>query len=181
MPIYHSFNTCHYVGGGYSDWTPAEQREWDRDIEKLEAEHEQREFTAKTENEDKLHWLELAIDDPMFKITYNRVFGSNLYVVDITEQPPSKEGARNIDFEVVYPLYQGLNEITEMRKTPKTTQMKIEVSSREHWDVTYTCEFSPDQWCYTTIDEIMEALADQLTMKQNLNQGLLMKMFLYEK
>ena len=81
----------------------------------------------------------------------------------------------------MYPLYQGLNEIIEMRKTPKTTQMKIEVSSREHWDVTYTCEFSPDQWSYATIDEIMEALADQLTMKQNLNQGLLMKMFLYEK
>ena len=69
------------MGGGYSDWTPAEQREWDRDIEKIEAEHEQREFTAKTENEDKLRWLELAIDDPMFKITKNRVFGSSLYML----------------------------------------------------------------------------------------------------
>lgn len=28
--------------GGYSDWTPAEQREWDRDLKELEAEHEQR-------------------------------------------------------------------------------------------------------------------------------------------
>ena len=28
--------------GGYSDWTPAEQREWDRDLKELEAEREQR-------------------------------------------------------------------------------------------------------------------------------------------
>ena len=37
--------------GGYDDWTPAEQREWDRDLAELEAEREQRELTAKTENE----------------------------------------------------------------------------------------------------------------------------------
>jgi len=68
--------------GGYSDWTLAEQREWDRDIAELEVEREERELLAK--NEDKLHWLELALDDPMFKVSYTRVFGSNLYVVDIT-------------------------------------------------------------------------------------------------
>lgn len=37
--------------GGYHDWTPAEQREWDHDLEKLEAEREQSELTAKTVNE----------------------------------------------------------------------------------------------------------------------------------
>ena len=35
--------------GGYSDWTPAEQRERDRDIEKLEAEREEREWKANDE------------------------------------------------------------------------------------------------------------------------------------
>jgi len=35
--------------GGYDDWTPAEQREWDKDI--AEAEREKR------EREVKLHWL----------------------------------------------------------------------------------------------------------------------------
>ena len=29
--------------GGYDDWTPAEQREWHRDLAELEAEREQRE------------------------------------------------------------------------------------------------------------------------------------------
>ena len=32
--------------GGYSDWTPAEQREWDRDIAELETEREERELKA---------------------------------------------------------------------------------------------------------------------------------------
>ena len=42
--------------GGYDDWTPAEQREWDRDIEEMRAESEQRESVMKTENEDNLSW-----------------------------------------------------------------------------------------------------------------------------
>ena len=31
--------------GGYSDWTPAEKREWDRDLEELEADREERDLT----------------------------------------------------------------------------------------------------------------------------------------
>ena len=115
------------------------------------------------------------------KVSYTRVFGSNLYVVDITQHPPSKEGARNFDFEVVYPLYQGSNDIFETRKTSKTSQIKIKVSSREHWDVTYMCEFSPDQWSYAKMDEIIEASTDQLTMKQDLNRGLLMSLSFHEE
>ena len=46
--------------GGYDDWTPAEQGEWDRDLEEMQAEREQREREAK--NEDKLSWMELALD-----------------------------------------------------------------------------------------------------------------------
>ena len=65
-------------------------------------------------------------------------------------------------------------------KTPKTTYITIKVSSREHLDVTYKCEFSPDQWSYYKMDEITEALADQLTMKQNLNRGLLMSLSFHE-
>lgn len=75
--------------GGYSDWMFAEQREWDRDMAELEGEREERELFAK--NEDKLHWLELALDDPMFKVSYTRVFGSNLSVVDITQHHRQKK------------------------------------------------------------------------------------------
>ena len=150
--------------GGYSDWTPAEQRESDRDLEKLEVEREQRENVMKAENKDKLSLLEMAIDYQLFNATYTRVKGTNLYVVYLNKVSPSKEGTCNLDFEVVYPLYHGLNDIIETRKTPKITLIQMETFSREHFDVTDTCEFSPDQWSYATMDEITEALEDQLYM-----------------
>ena len=119
----------------------------------------------KAENEDRLSWLEMAIDYPLFNATYTRVNGTNLYVVDLNKVSPLKEGTRNLDFEVVYPLYHGLNDIIETRKTPKTTLIKIETSSTEHFGVTYTCEFSPDQWSYATMDEITEALAGSVRIR----------------
>lgn len=136
----------------------------------------------KTEtNKNELSWLEMAIDCPLFEATYTRVNGTDLYVVDITQLSPRKPGVRNMDFEVVYPLYHGLKDIIETRKTPKTSLIKIEVSSREHLDVSHTCEFTPDQWSYATMDKITEALADQLTMKQDLNRDLLMNISLYKE
>ena len=123
----------------------------------------------------------MAIDFPVCNASYARVNGTDFYVVDLYQLSPRKPGTRNWDFEVVYPFYHGLNAITEQRKTPKTTLIKVEASSREHADVTYTCEFSPDEWSYKTMDEISEALADQLTMKQNLNRGLLMNISFYEE
>ena len=57
--------------GGYDDWTPAEQREWDRDLEEMQAKREQREREAK--NEDKLSWMELVLDYPKFKATYTKI------------------------------------------------------------------------------------------------------------
>ena len=79
----------------------------------------------------------------------------------------------------MYPLYHGLNDIIEKRKTPKTSLIKVETFSREHFDVTYTCEFTPDKWSYATMNEITEALADQLTMKRDLNGGLLINLSFY--
>ena len=68
------------------------------------------------ENKENLQWIELAFDDPLFKVSYTQIFGCTLYVVDITQKPPSKEGVRNMDFEIVYPIYHGLNDIIELTK-----------------------------------------------------------------
>ena len=165
--------------GTYEDWTPAEQ--WDKDLEEMWTKHEQTERALYPENKANLHRIELALDDPLLKVVYTRIFGANLYVIDITQNPPSKEGVRNMDFEIAYPLYHGLNDIIELTKTSKTSQIKIKAFSREHWDVVYTCEFRVDQWSYNKMDEIMEGLADQLTMKQNLNGGLLMQLSFNEE
>ena len=101
-------------------------------------------------------------------------------MVDMKQPFPRKQGTRNLDFEVVYPLYMALDKLIKQRKIPSTTLVKVQVSSREHAGVTYACDFSPDKWCYTKMDKITEELADQLTMKQNLNRGLLMKLSLCE-
>ena len=160
--------------GTYEDWTPAERREWDRDLEKMEAEREQR----KAMNQE--NWRTLALEDPMFQVRSTEVIGLNLYVFDITQKPPTQEGVRNLDFEIVYPIYHELNEIIEKTKPAKATRLKIRTSSREYWKAVYTCEFPMDQWCYNKVDEITEKLAEQLTMNQNLNLGLLLHLFFTE-
>ena len=163
----------------YDNCTPAEQ--WDKDLEEMGTKHDQTERAMYPKNKENLHWMELALEDSLFKVSYTQIFGANLYLVSITQNPPSKEGVRNMDFEIVYPLYHGLNDIIELTKPSKTSQIKIKTSSREHWDVVYTCEFRVDQWTYNKMDEIIEGLADQLTMKQDLNGGLLIQLSFNEE
>ena len=157
--------------GTYEDWTPAERREWDRDLETMEAEREQRD----AKNEEKLSWMELAIDYPKFKASYTKLNDKDLYVVYLIQQAPSKQGDRNLVFEVVFPLYQGLNEIIEKRKTPKTSLIKIQMTSWEHRHVSYTCECTLKQWSYDTMDKSLAELEEQLTATQDLNGGLLIQ------
>lgn len=73
------------------------------------------------------------------------------------------------------------DKIIKERTSASTSLIKVQVSSREDVGVTYECSFSPEKWSYTIMDKISEELADQLTMKQNLNRGLLMKLSCYEE
>jgi len=166
--------------GGYNDWTPAEQREWDRDLVELEAPRKEKETTELCDKNDTKHWMELAFEDPLFKVTCNSVWGSNIYIVEIKQQPPTIVGERNMGFEIVYPMYKTLEEVIEKKTSPKTTNIKLRASSREYCDATYRCEFLPTQWTYFKMDEILEALADELTMKQDLNGGLLVRLWFHE-
>ena len=86
-----------------------------------------------------------------------------------------------MDFEIAYPIYHGLNDIIELTKSYKTSHIKMKVSSREHWDVVYTCELRVDRRSYNKMDEIIEGPADQLTMKQDLNGGLLIQLSFNEE
>ena len=160
--------------GVHEEWSPVSE-EPEKDVE---TNYEQTEMY--TENKEELHWMELALEDPLFQVSSTQVVGANLYLFDVTQKPPTKEGARNLDFEIVYPIYHELNEIIEKTKPVKTTQIKIKTSSREHWEAVYTCEFRVDQWSYNKVDEITEGLADQLTMKQNLNGGLFIQVVFQE-
>ena len=132
------------------------------------------------ENQENLHWRTLAIEDPLFQVSSTQVFGTSLFVFDITQKPPTREGVRNWDFEIVHPIYEALNEIIEKTKPAKATRLKIKTCSREHWEAAYTCEFSLEQWSYNKVDEITEGLADQLTATQDLNGGLLIQVSFQE-
>ena len=104
--------------------------ERNKDLEDMSPKCEQIESELCPENQENLHWMELALEDPLFQVSSTQVFGTSLYVFDITQKPPTKEGVRNLDFEIVYPIYHELNEIIEQTKPAKTTQIKIKTSSR---------------------------------------------------
>ena len=126
-----------------------------------------------------LHWMELALDDPLFTVSYIRAVGTHLYSVDIIKREATKKGPRNMDFEIIYPLYVMSTEIIEAGKTVKTSRIKVLASSREHWDIVYVKEFPVDEWSYTQMDYMIEGLAKQLTRRQNLNRGLLVRFIFY--
>ena len=129
-----------------------------------------------TENTPDLHWIELALDNPLFKVSYIKAAGTHLYSVDISQNSPTKKGLRNMNFEVVFPLYTALTDIIQAGKTAETTEVKIIASSREYWEIVHVVEFPVDQWSYTRMDILITGLAEQLTRKQNLNGGLLIKL-----
>ena len=167
--------------GGYDDWTPAEQREWDRDLAALESPSQENEPKETVGEKRDQVWMTLAKDYPLFKVTCKSVWGANIYIVEIKQQSAILEGERNMDFEVVYPFYMALTEVIEKKTTPRTTTIKLRASSREHWDAVYESEFCPMQWGYQKMDDILEGLADELTMKQDLNRGLLVRLWFHEK
>ena len=182
--------------GGYDDWTPAEQRDWDRDMEENERLYEERQkerelkekgeqtvsqdVTDVKEVKETKSWMDWAFEDPLYKATFTRLANTHAYSANLIPQKPMHSAvARNLIFEVVNPLYQGLNAILSQHKDNST--IKIHVSSREHIYVYYTCYCTPDTWSYTVMDEILEGLNEQLSMKQDLNRGLLIQLSFIKK
>ena len=156
---------------GYDEWSQAEQREQrehkaktdyeKRDVPKhLEKIHhtdrkvkdcKKKERNVKTK--ESKSWMELALDDPLFKATFKpavftRLGDTFVYVVDLQEQKPCPLGDRNLVFEIVHPLYKGLNAILESKGTfvEQNTAIRIQTSSRQHAGVSYTCYCTPDTW-----------------------------------
>ena len=182
--------------GGYDDWTPAEQRDWDRDMEENERLYEERQKREGDEKERKQQgplkevkeqkapeaktWMDWALEDPLYKATFTRLGDTNAYSVNLIPQTPvHTDVSRNLVFEVVNPLYRGLDGI--LKKEQPLSTIKILVFSREYVHVYYTCYCTPGTWSYTVMDEILEELNEQLSMKQDLNRGLLIQLSFIKK
>ena len=125
--------------------------------------------------EPNVNWMDCAFEDPLYKATFTRLGETNAYTVQLLEQTPvHSDVTRNLVFEVAYPLYQGLDDI--LKKQQGLSTIKIQVSSRQHVHVRYICYCTPETWSFTVVKDIVEGLTEQLSMKQDLNRGLLLQL-----
>ena len=125
--------------------------------------------------EPNVNWMDCAFEDPLYKATFTRLGETNAYTVQLLEQTPVHSTVpRNLVFEMATPLYQGLDAI--LNKQQDLSTIKIQVSSRQHIHVRYTCYCTPTTWSYNVMHEIVEGLNEQLSMKQDLNRGLLLQL-----
>ena len=120
------------------------------------------------------HWMDLALNDPLCRVFYTPYVGRNMFVLHLTQNEMSQQGARNQLFEVVFPMYTCVSSILEKRQPSRNDLIRLHLSSREHPDVEYACTFPFETWCFYKMDNILQRLEDQLTMNENLNGGLLM-------
>lgn len=187
--------------GGY-DWTQTEQREWGDEWEREHREEKlnmpkhleyisiqqacvsMRDYQAKrNDSKMKQQAFELAFEDPLYKVVFTPVICTSIgatiaYRVEWKAQPLAQEGPRNLVFEVVHPLYKGLKAIVASHGPfmARATTLRLHVAASEHPGVSYTCYCTPETLSYTILDNTWERLNKQLSMKQDLTRGLLLRL-----
>ena len=179
MSITHLSHVIMWVGG-YDDWTPAEQREWDRDMAenaRLYAERKkQKERELNAIKADSKTWKEWALDNPLYEALIS-IEGKTSYVVSLYERSPVRRDVeRHRLFEVGNAIYPKFNRLLQRRLPKETSQIKLQVSSRQYKTVEYTCYCTPETWSYTVMNEILEGLSEQLIPPQDLTKGLRIKL-----
>ena len=124
-----------------------------------------------------MSWKEWALYNPLYK-AYLTAGGNPLtYKVSLYENSPVRcDVERNMLFEVGNPMYTEVNK-TLRQRLPKgiTTQIKLQVCSKQYKTVEYTCYCTSETWSYTIMNEILEGLNEQLIPPQDLTQGLIIK------
>ena len=121
----------------------------------------------------KKDWLDLALENPMCKVSYTRYLADNIYFLQMTQQdiPPRED--RNLEFEVVFPFYKCITQLLEQRQ-PKRDPIQLQLSSKEYPHVRCILSFPLQQWCYEKMDGLLSRLEQKLEMRENLNKGLLL-------
>ena len=167
--------------GGYSNWTPAEQREWDRDMEENARLYEERQKRKERElnaiKADSKTWKGWAMDNPLYKVLISLEVKTSTYDVSLYERSPVRRDVeRNMLFEVGNAVYSEFDEILRQDLPKGTSQIKLQVCSRQYKTVEYTCYCTPETWSYTIMNEILEGLNEQLIPPQDLTKGLSIKL-----
>lgn len=160
--------------GTYEDWSPAEQREWDRDMEELENNRIMKELNA-IEASSKT-WKEWAMYNPLYEAYLIGQDNPLTLTVYLSKNVPVRmDVERNRLFEMTYPMFKEVHKTLQRRFPKGTTQIKLQVSSRQYEDVKYTCYCTPKTWSYTVMEEIVQALTEQLNEGQDLCPGIIIK------
>ena len=161
--------------GGYSDWTPAEQREWDRDMKEYERWYDEKEKQKERElnaiKADSKTWKEWALYNPLYKVLIGRE--GKTYDVSLYENSPVRRDVeRNILFEIGNAVFSEFDQSLRRRLPKETSQIKLQVSSSQDKTIEYTCYCTPETWSYTVMNEILEGLNEQLIPPPDLTKGL---------
>ena len=172
--------------GGYDDWTPAEQREWDRDLEenaRLYAERQkQKERELNAIKADSKTWKEWAMDNPLYEALISVEGKTSTYHASLYEHSPVRRDVeRHMLFEVGNAIYPKFDRLLQRRLPKETSQIKLQVSSRQYKTVEYTCYCTPETWSYNVMNEILEGLNEQLIPPQDLTKGLIIKLSFVKK
>ena len=148
--------------GGYSDWTPAEQREWDRDLEAYEKEIDVEPTTPR-----EWSWF-----NPLYKAYIVESDKSRTYNIVFSDTYPARTDVkRDIPLEVSYAVFAEFDQILR-RQLKEVSQIKLQVNSRKYPHVVYTCYCTPATWSSIVMEEIIAGLNEQLISPAVLRLGL---------
>ena len=172
--------------GGYSDWTPAEQREWDRDLEEnerlLEERKKQQEKELNAIKAKSKTWKEWALFNPLYKASLIGQDNPLTLTVFLHKNSPVRTDVdRDLLFEMGYPMFKEVDKTLRRRLPKGTTQIKLQVNSRQYNHVEYTRYCTPATWSFTVMEDILQGLTEQLNDVQDLSRGLIIKPFFINK
>ena len=157
--------------GGYNDWTPAEQREWDKDLEDYK-----KEIELNIEYTEPRTPRERACFDLLYSAYVHE--GDKPHVYDIVfsdNYPVQWEVERDIPLEVGVAVYFEFDPIFRRQLSKDVSQIKLQVNSRKYPHVEYTCYCTPATWLFTVMEEIIKGLNEQKAPLKALTLGFVIR------
>lgn len=165
--------------GGYSDWTPAEQREWDRDWKEenerlLEERKKQQERELNAIKAESKTWKEWALFNPLYKAFLIGDDGPLTLTLYLDKNSPVRTDVdRNLLFEMSYPMFLEVTKALRRKFPKKTKEIKFQARSRQDKTREFIRYCTPKTWSITVIEDILEGL--RIQSPQDLSEGLIIE------
>lgn len=159
------------VGERKSSWKPRKRLQ----TKKTESEKKRMKYNDKTDPLYKVKYLQLSKFDGKFRFVVN---------LHQRRKPKSEDFIAimaEMSEELPPPFFARLDEIIQREKQATTYGFQVYATSREHLHVFDTFFFIRlHNWNVQRMKYILKGLSDKLTMKENLNKGLILDITFYE-